>query len=289
MKFGLHLPNFGAFGEARLLAELAKEAEAAGWDGFFLWDHIARAWATPMVDPWIALGAIAFNTRKILLGALITPLPRRRPWKVARETVSLDRLSGGRLIFGAGIGSPGSNAIEWEPFGEALQPITRAAMLDEGLAVLQGLWRGEPFSLQGDHYTIQDRQFLPVPLQAPRIPVWIAGRWPNKPPFRRAARWDGVIPDVFPEGTSALAQFKEAVAFTQGERNREGPFDVVYLTPARPALTPAGRHARLAAFAEAGATWGLEELTPDAFGGSWQGQWPIEAMRAYVQQGPPAA
>jgi alkanesulfonate monooxygenase SsuD/methylene tetrahydromethanopterin reductase-like flavin-dependent oxidoreductase (luciferase family) len=139
VKYGLYLPNFGPFGDARVLAELARDAERAGWDGFFLWDHVARPGAPPVVDPWIALAAIAVATERVRIGALVTPLARRRPWKVARETVSLDRLSNGRLVFGAGLGSSGGAEVEWAGFGEETDLARRAGMLDEGLEILTGL------------------------------------------------------------------------------------------------------------------------------------------------------
>jgi alkanesulfonate monooxygenase SsuD/methylene tetrahydromethanopterin reductase-like flavin-dependent oxidoreductase (luciferase family) len=113
VKFGVYLPNFGAFGDALTLADLARDAEDAGWDGFFIWDHVARAFETEIVDPWVALAAIALQTESISIGALVTPLARRRPWKLARETVSIDRLSRGRLVFGAGLGSAGGAEVEW--------------------------------------------------------------------------------------------------------------------------------------------------------------------------------
>jgi alkanesulfonate monooxygenase SsuD/methylene tetrahydromethanopterin reductase-like flavin-dependent oxidoreductase (luciferase family) len=145
MKFGIYLPNFGPFGDARVLADLAREAENAGWDGFFIWDHIAGG-NLPIVDPWVALAAIAIATRKIRIGTTVTPLPRRRPWKVAREAVSIDHLSGGRLTLGVGIGL---GDAEWAHLGEETDLKKRGAMLDEGLSVLIGLWSGEPFSYAG--------------------------------------------------------------------------------------------------------------------------------------------
>ena len=175
MKYGLYLPNFGAFGETRLLADLAHDAEQAGWDGFFIWDHIARPWTTQVVDTWVALTAIAQRTSRIRFGPLVTPLARRRPWKVARETVSLDRLSEGRLILGVGLGGSGGQSVEWANFAEELDLRTRAEMLDEGLDILTGLWSGKPFSYNGQHYQVNDSLFLPTPIQSPRIPIWVAG------------------------------------------------------------------------------------------------------------------
>jgi len=195
MKFGIYLPNFGPFGYARVIADLAREAESAGWDGFFLWDHIAThdddGVSLPHTDPWVALTAAAMQTTSIILGTTVTPLPRRRPHKLARETVTLDRLSSGRLILSVGIGL---GKREWDHLGEETDLRSRGRMLDEGLEILAGLWSGEPFQFDGDHYHIEQAQFLPPPFQQPRIPVWVGGEWPNKRPFRRMARWDGMFP-----------------------------------------------------------------------------------------------
>lgn len=140
MYYGIDIPNFGAFSEISLLVEMAQEAEQAGWNGVFMWDHISLGLhPIPIVDPWIALAAIAAKTERIHLGPMVTPLPRRRPWKVAREAVLLDHLSGGRLILGIGAGA----GYAWDDLGEVTDPKERAAMLDEALEVLAGLWKGE--------------------------------------------------------------------------------------------------------------------------------------------------
>ncbi|MFN2108650.1 MAG: LLM class flavin-dependent oxidoreductase, partial [Anaerolineae bacterium] len=148
MQYGIYLPNFGPYGDARVLAGLARDAENAGWDGFFLWDHMAGH-ALPFVDPWVALTAVALNTQRLRIGTTVTPLPRRRPWKIARETVSLDHLSGGRLTLGVGIGL---GQAEWNDLGEESDLKKRGKMLDEALDVLVGLWSGEPFSYAGQYY-----------------------------------------------------------------------------------------------------------------------------------------
>ena len=268
MKHGLYLPNFGPFGEARALVELAQLAERSGWDGFFLWDHIARPGAPAVVDPWIAMAAIAMATSRLRFGALVTPLARRRPWKVARETVSLDRLSGGRLVFGAGLGSAGGAEVEWAGLGEETDLVRRGAMLDEALDVLTGLWRGQRFDFEGTHFRVRGAEFEPTPLQTPRIPVWIAGYWPAKRPLARAARFDGLFA-LFRDGAPAdAAQLAEAVAFVRARRANDAPFDVVHLiqrgTPAEP-------------YARAGATWLLERIAPEA---------PLEQSRARIAAGP---
>ncbi len=278
IKCGVYLPNFGAFGDARMLAEVAAEAEAAGWDGFFIWDHIARPFATEMVDPCVALAAIALSTRALRMGALVTPLARRRPWKVARETVSIDHLSRGRLVFGAGIGS--GRAVEWDDLGEAVDPRTRGAMLDEALQVLSGLWRAEPCAFEGHYYRVARAHFAPPPVQSPRVPIWIAGHWPNRAPLRRAARWDGVFPE-FPRGGDELAQLRALVAYVRGARPGEASFDVVYATAPRATADD------LARYAAAGATWWLARVEPQHFGAAWGGVWPIADMRRYIAAGPP--
>src|SRR5215831_7955477 len=154
MHFGIHLPIFGPYGDALRLADLAAEAEEAGWDGFFLWDAVANALPLPLVDPWVALTAIALNTKRIRLGPLVTPLSRRRPWKVARETVTLDHLSRGRLILAVGLGFIDDGG--YAKVGETLDSKVRAELLDEALAILDGLWSGQPFSFQGKHYHIEE-------------------------------------------------------------------------------------------------------------------------------------
>jgi len=288
MNFGLYLPNFGAFGDARVLANLAHEAEQVGWNGFFIWDHIVRPWTTPVVDTWIALSAIALNTTTIRFGPLVTALPRRRPWKLARETVSLDHLSGGRFILGVGLGSSGGQIVEWANFGEELDLRTRGEMLDEGLDILTGLWSGESFTYTGQHYQVKDSQFAPTPIQSPRIPIWVAGNWPHKAPFRRAARWDGMIPQVDLKQGDELTQLKQAIQYTQERRKNEASYEVVYSPAPIPGNDPAKVAEWIARYTEVGVTWLLEELYPQHFGGEWQGNWPVEAMRQRIIQGPPA-
>jgi alkanesulfonate monooxygenase SsuD/methylene tetrahydromethanopterin reductase-like flavin-dependent oxidoreductase (luciferase family) len=289
MKYGVYLPNFGEFGDACILAQWAKEAEDAGWDGFFIWDHIALgSWAPPtaMVDPFVALTAIALNTKRIRLGALVTPLPRRRPWKFARETVSLDRLSGGRLVVGVGIGT--EEQAEWESLDEETDFKTRGAMLDEGLDVLAGLWSGEAFHYQGVYYHVKSAQFLPKPQQSPRIPLWVGGYWPHKAPLRRAARWDGVFALFNEEGEPELMALQEMVAYVLQQRGHNtSPFDIVYAGHPTPGDNPKRAAEIVRMYAEHGVTWWLEHINPVAFGMGADGKWPLEAMRHRIQQGPP--
>jgi hypothetical protein len=281
MKFGIYLPNFGPYGDARVLADLAASAEQAGWDGFYIWDHIVRAWPADVADIWIALTAIAMRTERIQLGALVTPLARRRPWKVAREAVTFDHLSNGRLILGVGLGSSGGAEVEWSHFGEEMDLKQRAGMLDEGLEIISGLWSGKPFSFEGKHYHVRNSQFLPVPLQQPRIPVWVAGYWPHKPPFRRMARWDGMVPQLKAGSEDDICELHDAIRFTLSLRDSNKPFDVVYSLP------PVQAAARAEAYAEVGVTWLVVELYPTHFGSDWRGVWPLEAMLKVLQAGPP--
>jgi alkanesulfonate monooxygenase SsuD/methylene tetrahydromethanopterin reductase-like flavin-dependent oxidoreductase (luciferase family) len=260
-----------------LLAELARDAEDAGWDAFFIWDHIQVNWPDPVADPWIALAAMAVATRRILLGPLVTPLFRRNPWKLARETVTLDHLSDGRLVLGIGLGTDMFGEIS--AFDGPLQDKARAAMLEEGLAVLLGLWSGEKFSFDGKYYKVRETQFLPVPVQKPRIPIWVAGSWPHKPPFRRAARFDGVVPvstDI--EKPLTPEDIRAIVAFINSRRASGAPFEVVQSGETRGENAERDREI-VAAYAEAGATWWLESFLP------WKT--PLEVARARIRKGPP--
>lgn len=276
IKFGIHIPNFDPFGEPGAVVEIALVAEDAGWDGLFIWDHIRwehDEW--PVVDPWIALAATAQATSTLRLGTMITPLARRRPWKVARETVSLDQLSHGRMILGAGLGW--GKDVEFAAFGEEADDRTRAAMLDEGLTVLTGLWGGSPFSFEGEHFRAQDVTFLPPPIQQPRIPIWIAGLWPNRRPFRRAARWDGVFPERVAGGTVSAAEVAEIRDFIRGERSTDQPFDIAVGGYSDMALE---YEEQFGAYERNGLTWWFERFDPSR-GLS------LQEIRQLVAAGPP--
>jgi alkanesulfonate monooxygenase SsuD/methylene tetrahydromethanopterin reductase-like flavin-dependent oxidoreductase (luciferase family) len=283
MKYAIYLPNFGPYGDGRVLAGLAQDAEQSGWDGFFLWDHIA-GWKLPVVDPWVALAAIALNTSRIRIGTTVTPLPRRRPWKVARETVSLDHLSGGRLTLAVGIGG---GEAEWGDLGEQEDPKERGAMLDEALAVLVGLWSGEPFDFEGRYYHIKGAQFLPKPIQSPRIPIWVGGFWPHKAPFRRAAGWDGVFP-LFQTETEnlELAQLADAIGYVADQRTDQQPIDIV-CTGFTPGDNPAEAGEIIGRRREQGMTWWLECIAPFRFGVGFDDPWPVDKLRERILQGPP--
>src|SRR5215218_9506128 len=191
MRSGLWLPLFEELADPRVVARLAADAEESGWNGVFVWDQLR--WREPIkqvADPWITLAAIAAATEEVMLGPMVTPLARRRPAKVARETATLDRLSGGRLILGVGLGGD-QFAGEFSKTGEQVDDRARGQMLDEALAILVAAWSGEPVNHRGKHYLINDVQFLPRPVQRPRIPVWAAAFPHNLKPLRRAARYDG--------------------------------------------------------------------------------------------------
>ncbi len=288
MLFGVYVPIFGPYSDVRTLAALAQDAERAGWDGFFIWDHIVgRDQAIDACDPWVALAAIAMQTERVKIGALVTPIPRRRPWKLARETVSLDRLSNGRMIFSVGLGS--GRADEWDHFAEETDPKARGAMLDEGLDVLNGLWSGEAFSYEGQYYHVKDAVFQPCAIQQPRIPVWVAGYWPHTKPMKRAARWDGAFPLFSAGGVGTLDEFTAAATYVTEIRQQTGAagaYDIVYRGIRGAAETKNEWAARAAQFEAAGATWWLEHMMPQMFGGDW-GRWPLEAMRERIVQGPP--
>lgn len=229
MKRGVYLAPFDELVDPRTLADLASSAEQHGWDGIFLWDHVAyRAPVRALADPWVALAAIACATERLRLGTMVTPLSRRRVHKLARETVTLDHLSRGRMTLGVGLGVERNN--ELEPFGEVVDARERAGLLDHGLTRLKELWDGE---------------FQPPPQQQPRIPVWVAARWPNRRPVRRAARWDGLFPTELP-GPDALAELANEVRELRA--GRDEPFELV-------AEVAPGEAAD--AWEAAGATWVL--------------------------------
>lgn len=220
----LYVAPFDELADPLLLIDLAVRAEARGWDGLFLWDHIAYGSpGTAVADPWVALSAIAARTQRLLLGPMVTPLSRRRVQKVARETATLDQLSRGRLILGVGLGA---NDYELEPYGDVVDPRERARRLDEGLSRLAAFWSGE---------------FEPRPVQQPRIPVWVAGRWPHRRPVARAAAWDGLFPTDLPD-PDALRQLAGEIQRPHHDR----PFDLVVEVDPGSELEP---------WREAGATW----------------------------------
>lgn len=245
MRRGLFIPPFGELAHPDVIGELAVGAEAAGWDGVFVWDHVMyTSPADEVLDPWIALAVAAERTAHVRLGAMVTPLPRRRPVVVARQLAALDRLSEGRMIFGVGIG--GDGAREFSAFGEELDDVVRGRMLDEGLGLLRRLLSGERVEHRGEYYRADDVRLLPAALQQP-LPVWVAARWPNRAPLRRAVAHDGVF-------VVELAQPSDlrALAKTLSELGAPDRFEIVIELPAGADVRP---------WEDAGATWVLTRFT----------------------------
>lgn len=263
MRHAIHLPPFGPFGDVGFLVELAQEAEEIGWDGFFLWDHILYADDVDLVDPWIAMAAVACHTSTVRLGPLVTPIPRRRPWHLAREAVTLDHLSGGRLTLGVGLGVDFWR--EYSAFDEpAVDDRIRAEYTDDGITILRGLWSGERFSHQGRRSSVTDARFLPAPVQSPTIPIWSAALWPVGPgPRRRAAGCEGIMP-VDPTGPIAPAE----IASLRADLGVGPDFDICLHGP--PTLADDYR--------DAGVSWFCLSFGPET---------PRDEARAQIQAGPP--
>jgi alkanesulfonate monooxygenase SsuD/methylene tetrahydromethanopterin reductase-like flavin-dependent oxidoreductase (luciferase family) len=276
MHFGLSFPLAGQLSDVVAAAELAKEAEVAGWDGCFVWDHLKIAGTPPLADPWLALALIAQATRRIRLGPLVTPLFRRHPAKLALETVTLDHLSKGRLIMGVGLGSDLFGEIT--AFGGPLDDRLRAEMLDEGLTILAGLWSGQPFSIEGKYHRLHNALLVPSCFQSPRIPIWIAGSWPRKAPMRRAVRYDGVVPVCgdLAESLTPL-QMHELIRYIRRFRSPYDPFDVVRFSPRHDARSSQ----LIAELADAGVTWWIETISLDETDD-------LEQVRYRIRLGPPS-
>ena len=286
MRYAISIPNFGEWADPRTMVSLARDAEASGWDGFFLWDHIRFSQApVPVQDPWVLLAAIATSTERLVIGPMVTPLPRRRPWVVARQAVSIDHLSNGRMLLGVGLGEP--RDVELGAFGEPTDLKELAARLDQGLAILDGLWSGEEFSFDGSHYRLAPMTFLPRPVQRPRIPIIVAGYWPHRGPIRRAARWDGMNA-LFPRGIENWVE-KSRALLAELRSLRADPdapfeyFDGGHTMDTEDADDPA-------VAAEIGATWWIESIDPWRYG--WDGTdpagWPsVDPARERIRMGPP--
>lgn len=280
MKYCVDVPNFGMWADPGRFAEFARAVENAGWDAISVWDHILVSDDSEIADPWVMLAAAAMVTDRIRLMTMVTPIPRRHPWKLSRECVSVDLLSQGRLTLGVGIGWP--TDPEFTRFGGEVDLRTRADMLDEGLEILAGLWTGEPFEFRGEHYSLEKSTFLPRPVQRPRIPIWVAAMWPRRRPVRRAARWDGLAPiifnpdtDEFGESTPELVAEIARYAFSQ--RNSTEPFDLAISGTHSPGEDLSEYFAQLEAV---GATWWRDGWIP------WLGT-EHDVWMADVLEGPP--
>lgn len=278
MKYGVVLPLAGIDGTIEKLVEYAHSAEETGWDGVFLEDYIVYWGASGVTyDPWLALTAIALRTQRVKLGFTVTPLPSRLPWKLAREAITLDHLSHGRLILGFGLGDE-----QDMHFGEVTDLKQRAEMLDEGLDLLAGLMSGQPFSYRGKHYHTNNVTFIPGPIQQPRIPIWLGGYWPRKAPTLRAARWDGFCParlhDENGDGYIKPTDIRAIKTLIDAHRTSTAPFDLVVGGHSSNG-DPAAARAHVEPYIAEGATWWVEFVLPD----------PGEAEQALarIKQGPP--
>jgi alkanesulfonate monooxygenase SsuD/methylene tetrahydromethanopterin reductase-like flavin-dependent oxidoreductase (luciferase family) len=283
MRYALNLPIGGPCSDPWSLAELAALAEDSGWDGVFVEDYIVYQGQAgqPTHDPWVALAAMAVRTKRVRLGTMVTPVTRRRPWKLAREVVSLDHLSGGRVTLCVGLGDAGLDT-SFSSFGEETHDRTRAGMLDEALELITGLWTGLPYSFGGRHYTVRATQMLPRPLQEPRVPIWVGGAYPNRGPMLRAAKWDGAnLYRARSHGSSAdsgrpltLEEFKDLHSFIERRRSSHSGFDFIV----HPDLTAPlqGERARLKSLEDAGATWAQTWFPPAE----------LRVMEARIRSGP---
>lgn len=270
MKFGVVLPDL----DARLLASFAQDAEAAGWDAVFTWDGIGGG-----INPWVALTAVAMATTRLRFGTMLTAPTRRRPWQLASETATLDRLSNGRLILAVGLGAIDTG---FDKYGEATERKIRAKRLDESLEIITRLWSAEPFSYKGEHYNLRE-VVGQKPAQSPRVPIWVVGALGYEKSLNRVARYDGLLPAKLAEDHSLLPVFPDDLkvmkGYIEGKRSNSFPLDVVM-----EAETPGDDQAKaveiIQPFVDAGTTWWLESVwdTPWKQGG-------LEGMRQRVKQG----
>jgi alkanesulfonate monooxygenase SsuD/methylene tetrahydromethanopterin reductase-like flavin-dependent oxidoreductase (luciferase family) len=272
VKYGFVLPA----GDARTAADLAVELERAGWDGLFMWEPV---WG---VDAWVSLTAAAMVTERIRLGTMLTPPSRMRPWKLASETATLDNLSGGRVILSVGLGA---TEVGFDAFGEVTGRKERAELLDEALAIIDGLWRGAPYSFAGKHYTVYvPSDFMtkpPPPVQQPRIPIWCVGAWPSRRSMARVVKWDGLIPSARDPGgdfrQATPGEVREIKDWIQSRRGTESPFDII-IEGATPLDDPTAAERVVGPYREAGATWFIEAM--------WGVEDHAEVVRR-AQAGPP--
>jgi alkanesulfonate monooxygenase SsuD/methylene tetrahydromethanopterin reductase-like flavin-dependent oxidoreductase (luciferase family) len=275
VKFGFVIP----YGDARTVADLAHEAEAVGWDAIFVWEPV---WG---IDAWICLTAAAMRTERIRLGTMLTPLSRMRPWKLASETATLDNLSNGRVIVAVGLGAVDTGFAN---FGEETERKILAELLDEGLEILTGLWRGQPFEFHGKHYNVTpfDRIVAQPLVQQPRIPIWVVGAHGRRKSLARVARYDGLLPNVVdpngPTRAATPAELAEMVADIRRLRTYPAPFDVI-VEGETPGDDPVKATEILRPWLEAGTTWWLEAM--------WSAEGPqgLDRVTARLRQGPPRA
>jgi alkanesulfonate monooxygenase SsuD/methylene tetrahydromethanopterin reductase-like flavin-dependent oxidoreductase (luciferase family) len=273
VRYGFIIPK----GDPLTVAELAREAEEAGWDGAFYWDGIYVGEGWEIYDPWVVMAAMAMRTERVRIGAMLTPPARRRPWKLAREAMTLDVLSGGRLVLPVGLGALDDGGFA--KVGEPTDRRVRARLLDESLEIMTGLWSGEPFGYEGEHYRLEEMTFSPTPVQSPRIPIWVVGAWPSEKSMRRALRYDGLLAyttrgEVTPEDIRVIKAYVE-----ENRPDGTASFDIVW-EGETPGDDP-DRAARIVRpFAEAGITWWMESM--------WSPPNEPDDLRARIRGGPPS-
>ena len=266
--------------DIRTIGDLSEEAEEAGWDGLFVADALAIETKGfpifPLFDPWVVLAVIATRTSRMRIGTMISAVPRRRPWKMAREALTLDHLSNGRLILGVGLGAANDDGGFYK-VGEAMDLKVRAKRLDEGLAIMAGLWSGKPFSYDGEHFKVDAMTMIPGPLQTPRIPIWVPGVCGKTNSLRRALAWDGIIPQKYKSMARLKPdEIKELNQFISENREQTTPFDIIS-GGETPGSDKKRAVAKVRPFSKAGATWWIESLMTFS----------ADDLRTRVKQGPP--
>ena len=302
MQFGVTLPSAGYAADPETFVQFAVDAEEAGWDGVFVWDtpYAAAPDEPPyyLADAWVLLSAMAERTERVRLGTMLTPLAWHRPWLIARQAATLDRLSGGRFTLATGLGAPPDEGPYFG--GDEPDRRRRAAMLDESLAILEGLWSAEPFAFEGAHFDLREVTFRPRPLQLPRIPIWIVGAWPRDPAawprrksMRRAIRYDGLLPNVFgldgkpvfdASSDEALDDLRAMRAWVDAERESGAPYDIV-VERGLGEFSDAEARAETARWEEARATWWLDDVWQEMYHASLD----PKPLRRRILRGPPRA
>jgi hypothetical protein len=269
-------------GDIWTIPEMAAEVEAAGWDGVFIPDCISIDTPSvppePVYDPWMLLALMAARTESIRLGPMVAAISRRRPWKLARETVTLDQLSHGRLVLPVGLGAAADDAGFYK-VGEEMTTRGRARLMDECLDILNGAWSGETFSHQGEQYQVQPMKLLPPCVQQPRIPVWVVGAWPRPKSMQRVLNWDGIVPQKMDGSDTPMTpdDIRAIKAYVEANRRLATDFDITW-----EGSTPGNDLRRAAALVrpwrDAGVTWWMEA--------DWNAKDP-EVVRERIRQGPP--
>ncbi|GCE31776.1 luciferase-like protein [Dictyobacter alpinus] len=280
MRYGFILPGTDIW----TAPEMAVEAEAAGWDGVFIPDSIsidtAGYPAGPNYDTWIVLALMAMRTERVTLGPMLAAISRRRPWKLARETMTLDHLSHGRFVLPVGLGAATDDAGFYK-VGEEMSARGRAQLMDECLDILNGAWSSELFAHDGEQYHVQSMKLLPATIQRPRIPVWVVGAWPRQKSMQRVLNWDGIIPQKMGGGDNPMTpdDIRAIKSYVEANRQHSTPFDIIW-EGETPGDDPERAAAMVQPWQDAGITWWMESR--------WTSNSPQEVL-ARIKQGPPAA